>query len=519
MQNLNQVNEAYDESFKIILQDCRLPEPIVRMFFHSFGSARSAAWHIESGAIIFTVVDHPVFTARIILTKAVFSMGSLKPDASLIHVEVEKSMTGYGFSFLQTSGSDKEEIKLICQNITGEINLWDYRRACPLFNQNSLLNKLYNLSGAIILKTEILGDEFLNDQEKDLQPIARYVEETTRNDQADAKSKACAVRLDHTGLDRLLQLAQETKSPDIPPILQDIGAAQTGQAQKAAFKRLRSAFTQAQNEAFVIALIDRFGAGAAPYKNKYETFVPLLRQVQIAELVTHVMKSRGFTGKYPNFRQESELNGFHVLLKNEMPHFHYHERSMNAAVYCRESVSRNHIHLDFICSTVFLRDNERDKRDQIRSETAFFNDYVKGKRYGRILSFTSGSSYDSYNLYEEINKKVPAYATAAAKMALQARLDKNERAFQASSGSLAWAMPLFCLATGLVLGLFMTAGLVVLAFLLGLLITGNFQDTLKEVALLSDYAVKICFIGGGGAYGLILCLLIVWSKNATGNNE
>jgi len=519
MQNLNQDNEAHDESFKIILQDCRLPEPIVRMFFQSFGSAQGAAWHLESGAIIFTVVDHPVFTARIILVKAVFSTGRLKPDASLIHIEVKKNMTGYGFSFLQTSGSDKEGIKLICQNITGEINLWDYRRACPLFNQNNLLNKLYNLSGAIILKTEILGDEFLNDQEKDLQPIARYVEETTRNDQAGAKSKTCAVRLDHAGLDKLLQLAQETQSPDIPPILQDIGAAQTGQAQKAAFKRLRSAFTQAQNEAFVIGLIDRFEAGAARYKNKYETLVPLLRQVQIAELITQVMKSRGFTGRYPNFRQETEFRGLHVLLKNEMPHFHYHERNMNAAVYCIESVSRNHIHLDFICSTVFLRDNERDKRDHIRPETAFFNDYMKGRRYGRVLSYMSDSPYDAYPLYEEINQKAPAYATAAAKMALQARLDKNERAFQPSSGSLAWAMPLFCLATGLVLGLFMTLGLVVLAFLLGLLITGNFQDTLREVALLSDYAVKICFIGGGSAYGLIMGLLIIWSKNATGNSE
>ncbi|MHB1453123.1 MAG: tripartite tricarboxylate transporter TctB family protein [Saccharofermentanales bacterium] len=511
-QELDRQKADCRREFLDVSSDSGIPEGIRSSFYNSTESYTSFATEIAGSSVSFIVEDNIAFTSRLIMDDVHYLQNSLIGDYLTKGIEARKTPEGYLFKMVQEDCMDNREVitEFICSGMRHDLTLWNYESGFRTWDNQFIRSRIRNAAASISLKYDLLGIEYLNQKELALLPAAAWLSKVE-----DSAATFLGYRLNNRmdglpdeGEDYLLALAREADCPAMVPVIKAFkdSTGQYGKAQRV--NAWKIALQKASNEQFARLLIRKFHECTDGFADKFEESTPAPRLNQIKEIINGVMTEYGYQGTFPHFSRIAEFNKMRVLMHYEFPAIVGNEKNVTAMVDCVPSDEYFGIGIDFICSTIIHSKNELDKAVPVTVESGFFNDYPRCRRYGRVVSYNAYSTADSQDLYEDIERTLPAIAVIAAKTAIKEKLNSEEKKLRTFTELPLWYISLLWILAGLFFGVFMALGFMLITFIFGILFTLNFREAITAVQDLSGFMMLIC-LAGGGAFGVLMWLITV----------
>lgn len=400
----------------------------------------------------------------------------------LFATDLTSAETGLCLHGSLTDPQDESERPIAFTFAGSECAVEVYRPDCSELLENPW-EHLSRLALAICEKS-VLPNAPLNPQEQALVPL---LAELARIAYAPELPQA----LRDTAFPQLTALAQSHGYTALPPLLAALAAKEPDSTQyEAAAKRLIATLCEQTCEPLWRTIFEQVTASQAGYPSRAEGLLATTLQ-QTRATVQRLMEQHGYTGTYPDFVKEGTLRGVHLAESYDVSYFIGMEKRAVSHIHVFETMGREGLSLQFLCGTALLRRNEM--ADDVYA--CLFN--AKGRRLFCHLHFDE----------ETIANDLAACVAIAAKKAELRRLTKAERQMYATFQE-PWLVPFlsFLLIGGGLFGLFMTAGFMLIEFLVTLLFgqiaafPALFMDTPWWLILLG------CWVGFGVPMGLITVL-------------
>ncbi len=314
------------------------------------------------------------FTRRLLLKNAVMTG---EPDkGQLQDLDLFRDEGGFHLTMILAETAGLSEVSIDFDPIEDHISLFDYSEQLVVTSLAGAPWELIALQlDEIREKAMILGMDHLNLREVELLPLAGF-------------EPLSQFRFDHwerlgehpDALRIFSDRCRTSGSHHLVAHLEEYVASR-GRSRRRALKKLREALAEKDSEAFWRALAGdirnaagtypSFPAGAWDYGGERKR-------------VTDELRALGYDGEYPHFRKEGPLRGIHLAGSADRNWFAFREKHMASLITVMTANDGDQQPtIAYVCSTVFLREEEVGRMNELDGWSGFFTD--DSRRQGRIL--------------------------------------------------------------------------------------------------------------------------------------
>lgn len=431
----------------------------------------------EAGKLIFTLDEAGSYKWKLILyTDDIGSQGGKFGVLNFQDAQIIKKDNGYRLICREENyEQDTEKIEnIFFDKAVTEIDIF---RADKRFDSNPW--ETLSMIAIDILYKEDLGEEYLNQKERELIPLLKVLRGLSE--------LAPLYEEEKSDFEILKRYAQDYRASHLIKLIDKIEECYQESTKR---YRLLAKLRYKLNESVCEPLWRRLYELLSDSQEGYEERPSLNSDSKLQEMrakIQEQLHSLGYEGEYPVFLKTGAMKGIHLEESYNLSYFVGMEKNVKYVIKCMEDNTFEQVQIQFLCGTAFLKKNE--EITDIYSLS--FN--AKGRRLLKTVYFQD----EDLEALEQI-------VTIAAKKAECIRLNKTEK--QAYYGKAAFEWQNFIL-TFLVLG-GMFAILMTLAALLFCCLATIVTLGIKEIPDMILHMpwwlfFNIAYIGFGGTMAIL----------------
>jgi hypothetical protein len=448
----------------------------------------------QDGAATIIVDSGDSYVQQLVFQDAVFSEGfdiSLYPYA----FKLCDTENDYCLEFIQDNESGIQlRCKLRFSAVNAEIRCFNYTKGIIYDYEpwRAVANYLYEMKN----KRELIGPEFLNEEEKRLLPLAEFTPLTRfLNIMTDSNDSKAAAEI-------FISYAERAHANDIVSLVRQYERFADSKEEKEISRRLHKKMVNVGAEPIYHMIVNDIKDSAAVYPDKIISLGSGFIAGQIRKSTELFLLSQGFQGNFPNFRKMSSFNGLHLLFIDKQLAALWNEKHMASYIDCHEEYINGEFSIHYVSGTVFLRRDQVNLFPVLTADSGFFID--KDRRRGKAVLSKAYWGIEGFSVEEE-NLKA---AEIASRLAQCARLTPQERKQYLSSNSMKiegrYILLLLWALGGSFFGAAMCIGFALMEVAAGLIFTGNW---LRTWSLIRETPWHRIFIFCGASFGLIMLIL------------
>lgn len=313
--------------------------------------------------------------ARILVLKNAAVTGELA-EGELRDFDLFRDGGGFHLTLVLAGPGGLYEAGIDFDNLEVRVSLYDYSEQLVVTSLSGAPWELIAFQlDELREKAVILGMDQLNPREAELLPLAGFAPLTQfRLDRWEKLGEHPeAVRV-------FSERCRDSGSHHLVASIEEY-AASRGRSRRRALKKLRAAMGEKASEALWRNLADAIRSPAGTYPKFHAD--PRDEEAE-RERVTGELKALGYAGEYPHFRKRGPLRGIHLAGWADRNWFVLPQKHMASLITCRPANDGDQQPTTgFVCSTVFLRDEEVDMMSELDGWSGFFAD--DWRRQGRVL--------------------------------------------------------------------------------------------------------------------------------------
>lgn len=365
----------------------------------------------------------------------------------------------------------------------------------------NMLDELKNLEMSF-------GSERLSNKEKLLLPLTHFAPIMTYSGYYDLsyhnKSGIAFFEsyLEAHKIEFLLPLINKLKQ--CKPLETDNAINNTYYELKRISKKISNALRDKRCEPLWRQLYNELKEAASVYPQK--TSVNKTEADRVRNSITEALLSQGFEGEYPLFRKMSSLKGIKLLENQINTYFVINEKCMLSYIYCEEHSRYNeNLSVNFLCGTIFLKEEQADAFNDLDAYSAFFLD--KDRRFATVIHPKSPDIRDDELV---LNSEADVALVAAKKACLQ-KISKEEKSktLVMDNTSVFALLVFFTIFGSLFFGLAMTIGFMLITLVLVGVLTFSLKTAFEAFQSVPWHWI---FLGTGLSFGIIMGIITAITK-------